>query len=120
MAYVESRLRALERRFVRARAELAVHQFVEAVMLHWDEYVRYCAQNESDTASLELYHKLWPGTVQVPTWLSAIVYLDECRHKGEVPEPRHLTTRLAPWTARIRPVTWPAAKPRALPRPRSY
>ena len=97
MSDVARTMKFLERKFTRARAELAVYQFVEDVMIHWDEFVH----NDSPTASLEFINKFWTTKIGLPNLPAAINYLDECRRQGRIPEERPLTTRLAPWTSKF-------------------
>ena len=60
MASIERRLYSLERKLVRERAQLAIRDFVEAVMLRWEDFAA------SDQDAFFLVHDLgaqpdWPA-----------------------------------------------------------
>ena len=92
MASIERRLYSLERKLVRERAQLAIRDFVEAVMLHWDDFAA------SDQDAFFLAHDLGLNRIGLPTLPAAVSYLNRCRDEAKTPNPHHLGTRLAPWT----------------------
>ena len=92
MASIERRVYSLERKLVRERAQLAIRDFVEAVMLRWDDFAA------SDQDAFFLAHDLGINRIGLPTLPAAVSYLNRCRDEAKTPNPHHLATRLAPWT----------------------
>ena len=91
---IEGRVRSLERKLARELAYLAVLEFVDAVMLRWDDFAA------SGQDALFLVQDLGADLVSLPTLPAAAAYLNRCLDEARPPDPRHLTTRLAPWITR--------------------
>ena len=91
---LEGRVRSLERKLARELAYLAVLDFVDAVMLRWDDFAA------SGQDAFFLVHDLYPHRIGLPTLSAAVAYLNRCRDEPCTPNPRHLAACLAPWTTR--------------------
>ena len=98
-ASIKRRIYSLERKLVRERAQLAILDFVDAVMLRWDDFAA------SDQDAFFLLHDLGANKIGLPTLPAAVSYLNRCLDESRPPNPRHLAARLAPWTT-TRNRTW--------------
>ena len=88
---IEGRVRALERKLARELAYLHVLELVDAVMVRWDDFAA------SGQDALFFVNDLAADLPNLPI-ISAAAYLNRCRDDSRTPNPRHLTSRLAPWT----------------------
>ena len=94
---VSTRLRALERRLVRERATVAVHDFADRVSLAWDDLLDQPARPH---AVLDLVWVAWDRGIGLPTLPAAINYLEDRLRKGESLNHRTLISIMAPWSVR--------------------
>ena len=74
---IDSMVFTLRRVYALERAQLAVYEFVDDVMLHWDRF-----------ALTEAF---------LPNRDSALAYLERCHAAGERPDRPALTATLLPW-----------------------
>lgn len=91
---LKGRIRSLERKLVRERAQIAVLELVDAVIIRWDDFAA------SGNDAFFLLHDLGANEIGLPTLPAAVAYLNRCREQSRKPNPQHLAARLAPWTAR--------------------
>ena len=91
-----SRLRALEKRFVKERAQLAVHQFAACLLTRWDQFMA------AEMDAIAILRKLRIDPNSIDTWPKAIRYINRCIKEDRPPDYRALITALAPWTVNRR------------------
>ncbi len=84
----------LRRKLASQRAQLAAYEFVDAVMLQWDQFSR------SDTEVLDFMYNLWPRDAFLPNRDPALDYLERCKARGNRPDRYILTGKLVPWLSR--------------------
>ena len=82
---VKAQLRALERKLVKERATLAVHDFVDKLAYRWPQITE---AEPTITTVIDLVFELWDNDVGIPTLPVAISYLEECLRKREDPGPK--------------------------------
>ena len=90
------RLRALERRLVFERAELATGRLVSHLLRRWEQAAR---ENRSAPDALGLVGDLIAAGFYLPTGPRAIGYLEECARDNSVPRRERLLQILLPWNA---------------------
>ncbi len=95
---VKLQLRSLERRLVKERVAVAVHDFVENLPHEW--HALAADQPTDITQLLDLIRRLWDANTGLPTMPAAINYLESCLRKRKEPDPRSLISIMAPWTVR--------------------
>ena len=94
---VKAGLRALERKFDEERATIAVHDFVDKLVRIWPQIT----EAEPDiTTIIDLVNELWDDDVGLPTFPVAINYLEKCLYERDDPDPKSLTSMMAPWSVR--------------------
>ena len=92
----DASLRSFERHFAKERAEIAVNMFIYTLMVRWDQFI----DEGLDAHTILLRMRINPASMD--TWPRAMTYIDRCIRDGQCPDPRSLTTTLAPWTVRPR------------------
>lgn len=98
-----ARLRALERKYTRERATLAVRDFAERVSARWHRIVEQPG-NPQDVAQ-DIIRDNWDWTVGVPTLTHAYTLLKSHLSDGARPSEGAIITTMAPWSVR-RPSQW--------------
>ena len=90
-----ARLRALEKKLVRERAELAVTEHVNKLANEWEDAVE---NDRPPPGALDFAQDLTVNGFYLPTTLPrAINYLAECYYRKCLPDPRRLIQTLLPW-----------------------
>ena len=87
------RVRALERLLVLERAEAVVPPIVYRYVDEWEP--------DNPDYSLELAVRVSSAGITLPSHDHARTYLERCHRANKVPDPKHLTYALLPWTASI-------------------
>ena len=82
---VKAQLRALERKLVKERATLAVHDFVDKLAYRWPQITE---AEPTITTVIDLVFELWDNDVGIPTLPVAISYLEEVPPQARRPRPK--------------------------------
>ena len=91
-----SRIRSLEKRFVKERAEISVYRFANSLLLRWDQFI------DAGMDANDMLRRLRANPATMDTWPRAIRYINQCISEGRPPDHRCLVTMLAPWVANRR------------------
>ena len=93
-----ARLRALEKKLVRARAELAVTEHAIKLANEWEDAVE---NDRTPPGALDFARNLTLNGFDLPATLPrAINYLAKCYYSKTIPDPRRLIQILLPWLTR--------------------
>ena len=76
---MKAELRALERKFVKERATVMVHEFIDKLAYRWPQVLQ---GERTDTTVLDLVIELWDGDIPLPTITVTINYLERCLWDG--------------------------------------
>ena len=88
-----NRLRSLERRLVRERAEIGVAEVVNRLLRSWDEALD---QGSSPPEPLAFFKALADAGFYLPTRHRALQYLDQCLQAASLPDRDQLLRMLLP------------------------
>ena len=101
-----ARLRALEKKLVRERAELAVTEHVNKLANEWEDAVE---NDRTPPGALDFARDLTVKSFYLPATLPrAINYLSECYYGKTLPDPGRLFRILLPWCNYL-PHSWSSA-----------
>ena len=93
-----ARLRALEKKLVRARAELAVTEHAIKLANEWEDAVE---NDRTPPGALDFARNLTLNGFYLPATLPpANKYLAKCYYSKTIPDPRRLIQILLPWLTR--------------------
>ena len=91
-----ARLRALERKYTKERATLAVRDFAERVASRWHHLV--AQPGDPNKVALDIIHDNWDWTVGVPTLTRAYALLKSHLRDRTRPSEGAIITTMAPWS----------------------
>ena len=90
---VRQRLRTLERNLVAERTELGVQLAVSRLVRCWDQGLPRSRQAPD---AVNLLDDLADTGFYIPTTVTAIKYLEQCRQRNSLPDPTRLLQMLLP------------------------
>ena len=90
---LESRVRSLRRKLAQARAQRVIHPMVDDHCLEW---ARAKADHKPIPENRSLMLRIINGGYKLLTFTAAHFYLDRCRRRDTIPEPRLLIRALLP------------------------
>ena len=94
---MKAELRALERKFVKERATVMVHEFIDKLAYRWPQVLQ---GERTDTTVLDLVIELWDDDIPLPTITVTINYLGRCLRESTDPNVDALFSKMAPWSVR--------------------
>ncbi len=94
LAALRSRVRALHRKLVLARAQVILYRMAEEECLEWA-----CAQDQGQTPPEphDFIHRVVRAGFRLPSFTGVINYLNRCRPKDQPPDTVQLYKTLIPW-----------------------
>ena len=93
---LRSQLNALKRKLARPLAQLRIERLAEEECMNW---VRAEGEGEPLPEPHFFIWKVARAGFRLPTFTALSVFLNGCRKRGRVPEPKEIVHRLLPWTS---------------------
>ena len=93
LSSLESRVRSLRRKLAQARAQRVIHPMVEDHCLEW---ARAKADHKPIPETRPLMLRIIDAGYNLLTFTAGHFYLDRCRRRDTIPEPRLLIRALLP------------------------
>ena len=92
LAALRSRVRALRRKLVLARAQVILYRMAEEECLEWAQ-----AQDQTPPGPHDFIHRVTKAGFRLPSFTGVISYLNRCRPKDQPPDTVQLYKTLIPW-----------------------
>ena len=94
LAALRSRVRALHRKLVLARAQVILYRMAEEECLEWA-----CAQDQGQTPPEphDFIHRVVRAGFRLPSFTGVINYLNRCHTNNQPPDTVQLYKTLIPW-----------------------
>ena len=94
LAALRSRVRAIRRKLVLARAQVVLYRMAEEECLRWAQ-----AQDQGQTPPEphDFIHRVVKAGFRFPSFTGVVSYLNRCRPKDQPPDTVQLYKTLIPW-----------------------
>ena len=94
LAALRSRVRALRRKLVLARAQVILYRMAEEECLRW---ARAQDQGQTPPEPHDFIHRVVRAGFRLPSFTGVISYLNRCHTKDQPPDTVQLYKTLIPW-----------------------